>query len=458
MELKKNIGKVEVVSLALGSIIGSGAFILPGDLFLKKLGLYNTIIGLLLGAISILVIEKNYGYLINKFPNAGGEYIFAKEALGKKYAFFCAWFLLLAYTLIIPLNATALSVGVNTVLPGFLHWGFIYKIAGYPVYMGEVLLALFFLFLFAFLNIKNVKIATLVQNVMVFFLVGIILFFASVLIMSKKVDTSVVASHLDFTNFNIGNILKTMIIAPFLFVGFDCIPQIAEELNFEAKKASVLAMISIMVGAFLYIAITFSTAFGFTVEQLQSGGVNWATGDTIEIYFGKIGLLFLVLAFFTAIIAGINGFYMAASRLVLAMAREGDLPSWLGEIDGKAKTPKYAVLFCMLISLMAPWVGRRVLLWIVDMSSLGAIIAYLFTSISAFVIYKKEYGKISKWSVAGTIISVIFIFLMLLPNLSTSLGKESYIALVIWSLIGFVFFSKKSMFDIKSKKSYNNLD
>ena len=84
MVRKKEIGKFEVISIAIGSIIGTGAFLLPGDLFLSRIGFLNTVIGIALGAVLVFVIEKNYSFLIKRFPKAGGEYIFVKNVIGKK--------------------------------------------------------------------------------------------------------------------------------------------------------------------------------------------------------------------------------------------------------------------------------------------------------------------------------------------------------------------------------------
>ncbi len=449
MELKKTIGKIEVTALALGSIIGSGAFILPGELFLKKLGFYNAIIGIIMGALGILIIEKSYGYLINKFPLAGGEYIFVKNSLGKKNAFICGWFLLFAYISIIPLNATALSIIINTISPKILHWGYLYTVASYPVYFGEVMLAIFLLFCFAFFNIRNVKIAMIVQNILVFLLVGIILFFAFILISSEGFSNANLQSYLSFESLNIYGILKTMVIAPFLFIGFDCIPQISEELTFEPKKASLLAMLAVIIGAMLYIIIMFCTTFGIPKELLINGSINWATGYSIELYFGKIGLLFIVIAFITAVIAGINGFYFASSRLILAMARDGDLPSIFGKVDEKNNTPKNAIILILIISLIAPWLGRKSLLWMIDISSIGAMFGYLYTTISAIILYKKEYNKINYWSILGSCICFVFLFLMLTPGLSTSLSKESYMAFTIWLILGAVIYRKMKIFRMK---------
>jgi len=83
--LKKESTRVDILSLAIGAIIGTGAFILPGTFFLQ-LGLVNAIIAILLGAAIMICIEKNYGYLLKKFPVAGGEFAFTYEAFGWKHA------------------------------------------------------------------------------------------------------------------------------------------------------------------------------------------------------------------------------------------------------------------------------------------------------------------------------------------------------------------------------------
>ena len=65
-KLEKNMGMLDVLSLAIGAIIGWGAFVLPGDLFIKETGVVNTFIGMSLGAMIMIIIEKNYGNKIAK--------------------------------------------------------------------------------------------------------------------------------------------------------------------------------------------------------------------------------------------------------------------------------------------------------------------------------------------------------------------------------------------------------
>lgn len=434
MVRKKEIGKFEVISIAIGSIIGTGAFLLPGDLFLSKIGFLNTVIGIALGAVLVFVIEKNYSFLIKRFPKAGGEYIFVKNVIGKKNAFICGWLLVLSYFTIIPLNATAVPVVIDTIFPGILKFGYLYTLKG-DIFFGELAAGIISLLIFLYFNIRGIKFASMVQNIMVFFLVGIVLTTAGLLMYLNGLDHSVFIGHMK-EPLNFSNILKILSVAPFLFIGFDCIPQITEELNFDTKKLSMLAGLSIFLGGFLYICLTFIASYGLTKEQLLMTDVNWAAGYAVELFFHRIGVLFLGLAFFTAIVAGINGFYMSSSRLMSAMAEEGDLPKCFAE--QKNGNPVNALILLCILSCITVFSGRHTVLWALDVSSVGAAFGYLYTSYAAYKLYKSE-KVFSICGILGIITGGVFVVLLLVPVFSTSLNTASYMTLFVWCIMGIFF-------------------
>lgn len=73
-----------------------------------------------------------------------------------------------------------------------------------------------------------------------------------------------------------------------------------------------------------------------------------------------------------------------------SMSRAGYLPKWFGVIDKKHGTPKNALIFCIIISLSGPILGREALGWFVDMSAIGASIGYFFTCASTLVTMKRD--------------------------------------------------------------------
>jgi len=449
----KNLGKFDVVSIALGAIIGWGAFVLPGDLFLSEVGIFNSMIGLAIGTLVMVIIEKNYHYLISRFPVSGGEFAFTYSSLGWKNAYICGWFLSLAYICIVPLNATALALVFKAIFPGVLEFGSLYTIAGYEIFLGEVLLPSAVLILFFFLNIKGVKMASKFQNIMVLFLVGIVFLFLSIILAKSGFDNENFLSHVANEKINLSFILKVVAISPWAFIGFDAIPQVAEELSFDTDQVSKLAIFSIIMGLIVYIIMIIVTAMGVSFADVTSGKISWATGASIEYYFGKIGVYALGIALISAIIAGINGFFIASSRLLFSMGRGKVLPAFFEQLDPNTKQPKNALFFVLIFSLVAPWLGRKALLWIVDMSSVGAAIGYFYACLSAYMHYYKD-NKKPLWSgMIGAIFGLIFIGLLVIPGFSTSLGKESMILMGVWVALGVIFYL---FYDIEIKHLENH--
>ena len=128
-------------ALAFGSSVGWGAFVMPGNTFLPIAGPAGAALGIGIGALVMLLLGANYHYLMNRFPDAGGTYTYTKKCFGYDHGFLSAWFLILTYIAIIWANATALPLIARTLLGSTFQFGFDYEIAGYHIYMGEILLA-----------------------------------------------------------------------------------------------------------------------------------------------------------------------------------------------------------------------------------------------------------------------------------------------------------------------------
>lgn len=162
--LDKKLSQLDVWSLSLDCIIGWGAFVMPGDIFLPKAGPLGTAVAMSLASIVMIIISFNYSCMIKRHSKIGGEYIYAKESFGKGHAFFCSWFLGLSYLSIIPLNATALALIGRNLLGEIFKCGFHYSVVGYDVYGGEILLALLALALFARLSVRGGEISWCFSN------------------------------------------------------------------------------------------------------------------------------------------------------------------------------------------------------------------------------------------------------------------------------------------------------
>lgn len=437
---KKDMRPIDVWGLALGAIIGWGCFVLPGSAFLPKAGPLGTMAGMLIGALLIIVIALSYGYLIRRYPLSGGEFIYTKEAIGKRNAFVCGWGMILAYWSLIPLNATALALISRYLFPGIVQWGLLYQIAGWDVYAGEVILASAFIIIMAIVNIRGIKQAAWLQTAIALTLVGCIC-----------IVTFLVMGMSDWSNLEPGfpdgrrwwkGVFSIVAMAPWAFIGFDCIPQSAEEYNFSHKKSTGIMISAILVAAILYIAVCAVTAVGLKPwQELLADRVNWPTGHVVRNTLGRVGLTVLGIAMFCAVVSGMNAFYISTSRLMYAMANEGSLPKWFAKLSPKYGTPKNGIIFTMCASLFAPWFGREILIWIVDMTSVGAAIVFAYTTASAAIIARKKNDRLQMWiGWIGCIFSLFFLSLLIVPGMPGYLSFQSRVVLLAWIAIGVVFY------------------
>ena len=470
ISLERRLSPMNVWAIAFGCVIGWGSFINPGKKFLSNSGVAGTAIAMVLGALVMIIIAFSYAYMVPKYPKAGGEFTFTKNCFGKSLAFICGWFLVVAYLTNVPMNSTAIGLIVDG-LDGsadILKFGFHYTVAGFDIYMGEILLASFILILFGYLNIIGVQKAAIVQTILSSLLIiCVFTLFLAALISSKAkivnmepiwgfdkstaiaagVNTSGIGQYAHQGTAGIlSAILATFAIAPWAYVGFDAIPQAAEEFNFSFKKVSFIMIIAIVFGCFVYVSnnTVAAAALENWPDRVMAG--EWVVLVAASELLGSFGIVLVGLGVSCAVLSGIMGFYLASSRLMYSMSRDGYLPEWFGRVDAKYATPKNAMIFCIVISLSGPLLGREALGWFVDMSAIGASIGYLFTSASTLITAKRD-GDGNKFlktmAMTGIVFSVVFMILQLVPIPGLNgvhFGRESYIMLVIWISIGIVFY------------------
>jgi amino acid transporter len=439
-KLKKAMRPIDVWGLALGAIIGWGCFVLPGSAFLPKAGPLGTTIGMLIGALLIIVIALSYGYLIRRFPVSGGEFVYTRETLGKKNAFICGWGMILAYWSLIPLNATALALISRYLFPGIIQQGLLYEVAGWDVYAGEVILASAFIIFMAYINIKGIKQAAWMQTAISMTLVGCI-FIVTFLVLGQSDWGNLEPGFQDGRRWWKG-VFSIVAMAPWAFIGFDCIPQSAEEYNFNHKKSTAIMVSAILIAAIMYISICTVTAAGIKPwQELLADRHNWPTGFVVRNTLGLAGLVALGIAMFCAVVSGMNAFYISTSRLMYAMSKDGALPKIFEKLSPKYGTPRNAIIFIMILSLFAPWFGREILSWIVDMTSVGAAIVFGYTTAAAaFIAYKHKHFTQMGVGILGCLFSVFFLSLLIVPGMPGYLTFQSRVILLAWIAIGLIFY------------------
>ncbi len=438
--LEKGLSAVGVWALALGAMIGWGCFVMPGNTLLPDAGPIGASLGLILGAAMIIIISFSYSYLISKYPVAGGEFVYADTVFGKTHAFICGWFLALAYWALIPMNGTAVGLVARYIFSGPLQQWPLYEIAGWTVYGGELLVDIAAIVIVGFINMRGVEAASWFGTAVTVGLCGSMLIIAAAILMGG-VDWSNLQPYFAPDKTALASIFAVAALAPWAYVGFGCIPQASEELAFSNKKTAALLVSSISVSALMYMVMNIATAVVAPWEQFIVDNSNWATGAAIQSLIGTVGLILLAIAMLCGIVSGLNAFYLSGSRLLYSMAIAEALPSGFKKLDDKHHVPRLGIIFMMILAVIAPFFGREVLGWLVDMSSIGADLGFLYATSAALKTARRE-GNVKQMIIsgAGVFFAVVFILLLILPFSPGFLSPHAWGFLAVWVIIGIIFF------------------
>ncbi|MBR3556950.1 MAG: amino acid permease [Oscillospiraceae bacterium] len=451
--LVRRLSPLAVWALSFGCSVGWGSFVMPGTTFLPIAGPLGTALGIAVGALVMLIIGVNYAYLMNRYPDAGGTFTFTKMVFGYDHGFLSAWFMGLVYLAIIWANATAIPLIFRNILGDLLHFGYFYTIAGYDVYLGEIMISLLAVLVFGFVCLKGSRAASMTQILLALFLiVGILVAFFAVFT-GRKAGTGTM-QPLFSPDYKPGaGILFIVFLAPWAYAGFESVSHATEEFRFPVKKSLRILMISLVTSALAYIALALIAAaaqpegFGSWVEYFRgmeslNGVQGLPTFYAVSAAMGKPGIAIMGVAAAAGIITGLVGNMTAASRLIYSMARDNLLPAPMAALN-KNGAPKNAILFLILACVPIPFLGRSAIGWIIDVNTIGVAIAYAYTSAVAFrQAWAEKKTAIVVSGAVGIGLSIFFLLYFLVPNLwsVSTLTMESYLMFMLWSVLGFVTF------------------
>lgn len=448
--LKRSLKPQWVFAIALGSAVGWGAFILPFD-WLASGGWGGTLLGFLIGGGIIAVIALSYGAVIRALPVTGGGVAFALSSLGRVHAFVAGWCLTLGYAGIVALNASAMALVFRMVLPDLMMQVRLYSIAGWDIYLPEVIVSTLFLLIFAWINARGVELSGRLQFVAcIVMLVAVVLIVISAIFYLTNSQIEMAPAFPAEVS-PIAAIATIVAFAPWAYVGFDNVPQTAGEFNFSPRKALALLMWGVLAATFIYMAMTVATAIAVGVDSDSYADTAWPPAVAITDIIGPVGMILMVVAVSMGVLTGLNGFYVSTSRVLLTMGRAKMLPRMFARLSPKWNTPVVGIIFTTAICLVTPWFGRAALLWVVDMTSVGITVAYFYTCFTAFKLGREgslpgmneartKSVSLQITGVVGCLFAVGFLLLLLVPGSPGALGMPSLIALAVWLVAGVTFF------------------
>jgi len=393
------IRRREVLTLAFGAMIGWSWVALTGG-WIQQAGTLGAIGAFAIGGITIIFVGFTYAELAAAMPQAGGEHVYSYRALGRSASFLCTWAILLAYASVVTFEAVALPTVVEYLAPGFSR-GYLWTVAGWDVNATWVAVGAGAAVVMTAINVVGIKTAARVQM-----LVTTLILVAGLALIGGAAVNGEASNMTPLVTNGYKGMLGVLVIVPTMMVGFDVIPQSAEEIDLPFADIGKLLVVSILMAVAWYMLVIWGVAMGLSGEARAAAALP--TADAAAAVLGSHwGGKLLILGGIGGILTSWNAFLIGASRAVYALARAGQLPAFLGVLHERFHTPHRAVLFSGFLSMLAPLLGRPALVWLVDAGSFGVVIAYAFVALSFLVLRKREPDmprpyRVRHWRFVGT--------------------------------------------------------
>lgn len=449
-EFDKVFSAWDILVIAFGAMIGWGWVVSTGD-WIGRGGVIGAVIGFCIGGIMVFFVGLTYAELTAAMPQCGGEHVFSFKAMGPTGSFICTWAIILGYISVVCFEACALPTIITYIYPGFLK-GYLYTIAGFDVYASWLAVAMLMAVFITWINIRGAKTAAVLQTVLTVIIggVGILLVAAS----AVTGDTANLAPQLFVGNDMVTmlkSILSVAVVTPFFFIGFDVIPQAAEEINVPLKKIGKIMILSIVMAVVFYGLIIMGVGSVMSPADIakSADASGLVTADAMAKAFNSsIMSKVLIIGGMCGIVTSWNSFLIGGSRAMYSMAESYMIPRTFAKLHPKHKTPVNALYLIGVLSVAAPLFGRKMLVWVVDAGNFGCCLAYCMVSVSFIILrtkapdMKRPY-KVKNYKLVGALavlMSGFMVVMYMIPGSGSALVVQEWIMAGGWTVLGVVFY------------------
>lgn len=354
-EWKATIGLGGAIAIVVGSMLGIGIFLNP-PLVAGHVPNAGWFLGVwIIGGAMALLGALSYGELGSMFPQAGGDYVFLKEAYGRPLAFLFGWAALSA-TFSGSIATTAVGLGQYYLAPFLGDWFLEPFFTLGPLRASPLTVAAVGLIaLFTTINILGISFSTVVQSLVSFtpFVVLVVAALWSLVMYRDGADltasaaaatqvTAGDAGHGAVGGIGLGQLGLAMLPVFFAYTGWNSAAYIGSEIK-DARRTLPLALLfGIGLIVMLYLLLNSLFVRGTSVGALaQVGNVGVLAAHS---GFGDWGVLVFTLLTGVAIVGTLNSTILIGPRIYYSMARDGLLFKTVGTLDGRRGTPRHGLL------------------------------------------------------------------------------------------------------------------
>ena len=424
-ELKRHMGLFQLTMYGVGLILGAGIYVLIGEA--TGFAGNSVWISFILGAIVAVFAGLSYAELTALFPRAAAEYVFVKKAFKNNFiAFIIGW--LTAITSMIVAATVALGFG-----------GYFAQFIDLPIVVTAIIL----LGVLSFVNFIGIRESAWANTIFAIVTIGGL---GLIIVLGFTFEPTESIDYFEAPNGMTGIILAFVLIF-FAFIGFEDMANVAEEVRRPKKTIPRAIMLSILITGVIYVLVSLAAVRVVNWAELGESAAPLAEIAQTSIGVGGGITLSLIALFATASTVLIT--LVAGARILYGMAKDNSLPSILGIVHSKTKTPWIAVIVILVTAVGFSFIGDIVI--VANIVVFAVVITFAMINLSVILLRYVEPDLERPFRVPGNIgkFPVLPLF-GLLTTIYMAIQFELEIILVGLGIMGvgaifYLFYNKQNM-------------
>jgi len=423
-ELRRQIGVGTAAALIVGEVIAVGIFLTPAGMA-KTLAspFWLLVVWLTMGAMA-LCGALCYGELSARYPEAGGGYVYLREAYGPAVAFMYGW---MAFLVMDPGLTALLAVGLAT------YAGYILKLSP----MGIKLLAIATIIVVALINIRGVKLGAGFIRTITFLKLGLLAFVflwgVGFQLGNWSNFTPFVTRPANATPL-LGALAGGMMAAFFSFAGWWDLGKLAGEVKNPGRTLPRALAYGVTIVTIAYVLTSFTFFYLVPLNQVTSGETFAAQAG--EVLFGRAGGLIFSLVVVVSVLGSITAVVMSAPRVYFAMARDGLFIPSFATLHHRYETPARAIALQAVLAsvLVAAGTFDEILAYFVFV-----VVLFVALSVAALFKFRREDAHSVRFLTPGyPVTPIVFLVMIALTLFLLGADKPKHAALgVLVTALGY---------------------
>jgi basic amino acid/polyamine antiporter, APA family len=450
--LKRTLGSFALVALGIGAIIGAGLFVRTANAIAERAGPSVTLAFVLAG-IGCAFAGLCYAEFASVIPIAGSAYTYSYVTMGEFIAWIIGWDLVLEYAVGAATVAIAWSEYFNKLLHYFgLNVPYQWSHSPFQTELGTGvhgimnIPAVFILLILSLLLVRGTQESAWVNNLIVITKVSIVILVIALgwQFINPANHTPYIPQQSEFTTAlgtkhafgGFWGIVGAAGVVFFAFIGFDAVSTAAQEAKNPGRDMPIGILGSLVICTILYVLFAHVLSGLAPIEFFRTAGKEASVTEAITQYMTGYGWLakFVTVAILAGFSSVILVMLLGQSRVFYSMSRDGLVPKIFSELHPRFHTPyKSNMLFFVFTGLFAAFIPDTV---VGDMTSIGTLFAFMLVCAGVWIMRIKRPELNRTFRVAALpVVSTLGILTCGL--MIFGLGRETWIRLIVWLLIGF---------------------